>query len=89
MFKKIFVIGCLSLLCSCTENVRARQYGGTMTVNVPCGKKVFNTTFKNADFWYSVRPMKEGEEPETVEFIEDSNFGILNGKIILRERKCN
>lgn len=66
---------------SCTENDRAKKYGGTMTVNIPKGNKLESATWKEDQVWYLYRPFREGEKPETHILEEDSRFGILTGKV--------
>lgn len=65
----------------------AKSYGGTITIDVPKGQKVIEATWKDSDVWYLTRPMREGEEPETFTFQEDSNLGIIEGKVIFKESK--
>lgn len=72
-------------LSSCTENARARHWGGTQNIKVPCGHKAINHTWKNNDLWYSTRPFREGEVPETTTFREKSSFGNMEGKIVFKE----
>ena len=72
---------------ACTENQNAKMYGGTMTVDLPSGKKLITATWKDADLWYLIRDAKVGEAPETHELIESSNFGIMEGKIIFKESR--
>lgn len=38
-------------LFSCTDNQRARQFGGTETVDIPKGRIVVNCTWKRDDLW--------------------------------------
>lgn len=71
----------------CTENERAKSFGGSATYNIPKGKKLITATWKNSDLWYLVRDMREGEYPETYNFQEVSNFGILQGSITLVEQR--
>lgn len=71
----------------CTENDRAKSFGGSFTVQLPKDKKLVTATWKNSDFWYLVRDMREGEYPETYNFQEVSNFGILQGSITLVEQR--
>lgn len=72
---------------SCTQNQRAKQLGGTATYELPKGKKLITVTWKKGDLWYLTRDMREGEKPETYEFQEESNFGIMEGKVIVKESK--
>ena len=72
---------------SCTENQIAKKFGGTSTVNLPKGRKLITSTWKDEDLWYSTRQMKQDEEPETIIFEEKSNFGVIEGKVIFVETK--
>ncbi len=74
------------LLFSCTENQRAKKYGGTATVKLPEGTKLIEATWKGDDLWYLYRPRREGELIETYTFKEESNFGVMEGKVIFKER---
>lgn len=74
-------------LAGCTENQRARQFGGTARVELPPGQKLVVATWKGDDLWYLTRPMRPGEQPEVYEFVESSSFGIVQGKVVLTERK--
>lgn len=65
----------------------ARSYGGTITIDVPKGQKVIEATWKDNDVWYLTRPMREDEKPEIFTFQEDSNLGIIEGKVIFKESK--
>lgn len=73
------------LLSGCTQNTRARAFGGTATIDIPAGKKVVNATFKDHDLWVLERNAKPGEKPETLTFKEYSSFGILQGTVIIVE----
>lgn len=65
----------------------AKSYGGTISIDVPKGQKVIEATWKDSDVWYLTRPMRKGEEPETFTLQEDSNLGIIEGKVIFKESK--
>lgn len=78
---------CSALLTSaCTDNQRARSFGGTATVDLPEGRKLVTASFKQDNLWLLTRAAKAGEAPETFELIEDSSFGMMNGKVIIREK---
>jgi len=72
---------------SCTENARAKKYGGSFTINVEAGQKVTNITWKNDELWYSTRPFAEGEVPVVQTFVEESSWGLLEGKVTFIESK--
>ena len=77
----------LALITGCTENQRARQFGGTTTVNLPAKQKLVNATWKQDSMWYLVRPMRSNETAEVYEFQENSSFGLIEGKVIFKETK--
>ena len=86
MYKKLLlVLSVVLMLGSCTENDRAKSFGGTMTIEVPKGNRVTNITWKEGDLWYSYRPYVNGEIPTTQTFIEESSMGIMEGKVIFKE----
>lgn len=72
------LIGCKSV---------AKSYGGTISIDVPKGQKVIEATWKDSNVWYLTRPMREDEKPEIFTFQEDSNLGIIEGKVIFKESK--
>jgi hypothetical protein len=81
-----------ALLLSCTENQRAKAFGGNMNVDVPLGNKFVIATWKtskegNSSLWYTTRPMREGEVPETWTMREQSNFGVWEGTVTFKESK--
>jgi hypothetical protein len=77
------VVGCLG----CTEQDRAKSFGGTMTVELQPGRKLVNVTWKETDLWYLTRAMRNDEAPETYEFQESSGMGVMEGKVIIKERR--
>lgn len=83
----IFVIG----VNSCTENQRARTFGGTATVNLPKGEKLLVATWKGekgaSNLWYLTEPMEDSYAPKTKVFQESSDYGIMEGKVIFIESK--
>ena len=36
---------------SCTENQRAKKWGGTMSITVPAGEEFVNATWKDNNLW--------------------------------------
>jgi hypothetical protein len=87
MKKFYFTIATLLLLASCTENQRAKSFGGTSTMNLPKGEKLVNVTWKGDEIWYLTRPMKSDESPETYTYREESSLGVIEGTVIIKESK--
>jgi len=75
------------LLTSCTENERAKNYGGTSHVNLPKGRKLVEVTWKADNLWYLTRPMRVNETPETYNFDEESSWGMIEGTVVIHENK--
>ncbi len=82
--RSLILIAVLSLI-SCTENQRARQFGGVAHIDVTAGQKVVGATWKAADLWVLTRPMRADETPETFTLHESSNFGVMEGSVVLKE----
>lgn len=64
-----------------------KSFGGSMTVELEPGQKLEEITWKEDDLWILTRPFREGEEPETHTFQEDSEWGVLEGTVTIVERK--
>jgi hypothetical protein len=75
----------ISVFTGCTDNIRAKAYGGTTIIDLPPGQKLVTATWKDADIWYLTRPAKAGETPETLTFKEKSGYGVWEGTVIFKE----
>jgi hypothetical protein len=84
--KTLTILTVLAALTSCTENQRAKQFGGTAKVELPQGTKFVAATWKEDALWYAYRPARPDEKPETVTLKEQSSFGLLQGEVIFAER---
>ena len=76
MFVTLQVTGCQKLV---------KKFGGTLDVTLPVGKKLEMVTWKESDLWFLIRDMRPGEKPETYEFVENSNWGLVEGKVLIHE----
>jgi len=45
----VFII--LFITSGCTENQRAKKWGGTMSITVPAGEEFVNATWKDNNLW--------------------------------------
>lgn len=72
---------------SCTENQRARRFGGTMTIKVKEGYKVTSATWKEKDLFYFIEPMEDNYQPNTKFFIEESDYGIIESQVKFVEKR--
>ncbi len=80
---KMFLFISLALLMgfgyiSCTENDRAKHWGGTMSITVPAGEEFVNATWKDSDLWIITR---DKANPNKFYMHESSSFGIMEGTV--------
>lgn len=75
----------MTMLYGCTENTRARVYGGTQTIELEPGKRLVNVTWKEgSDLWILTKV--DTTKPTTYQFQEKSNMGVWEGKVIIKEQ---
>ena len=86
MKRTILVLALIATLTSC-QNIMARHYGGTETIDLPVGEKLVNVTWEGQDLWYLTRPMGNNDSAVTYQLHEQSNYGVLQGTITLKETK--
>lgn len=90
MKKILFIIAAvatITLFSSCTEQERARMYGGNTTINVPAGYKVTSATWKENDIFYFIEPMEADYTPKEKVFVESSSWGVLESKVTFIETR--
>lgn len=75
-------------LVSCNQNTRAKNLagGGTATVELPARTKLITATWKDTELWYLTRPMRADETPETSTLHGYSGWGVIEGKVIFKEK---
>lgn len=76
----------LFLVC-CTDNQRARRWGGKASLELPKGQKLVTVTWKDSDLWYCTRPMTVSDTPVIYNFHEESSFGLMEGSYTIKESK--
>jgi hypothetical protein len=75
------------VLFSCTENQRARSFGGDETIILEDNKKLVNVTWKQDNLWILTRKMTTEDTMMTYKFQEKSSYGMLEGNIKIIEVK--
>ena len=86
--KKLFIfIPIIFLLFTSCEQYVARKFGGNVNINVEKGYKVTSATWKENDLFYFIEPMEKDYQPKVKKFVESSNVGILESKVIFIESK--
>ena len=88
MIKQItsLILVCLTMV-SCTENNRAKMYGGNIKLELPENTKLVNITWKDGNLWYLTKSMNSNDSAETYKFQEESSFGIAEGLVTIIEKK--
>ncbi len=81
MRKLTMVAITLLALVSCTDNQKARSFGGTETVKLEPNEKFINITWKQNNLWLIVQDTVTGNYYAR----EKSNFGVLQGKVVIQK----
>jgi hypothetical protein len=81
MSKLTMVAITLLALASCTDNQRARNFGGTETIKIEPQEKFINITWKQDNLWVIVQDTITG----TIYAKEKSSFGVMQGKVIIQK----
>ena len=81
MRKILTVAIALLAFTSCTDNQKARNFGGTETVKLEPNEKFINITWKQDDLWIIVQDTVTG----SYYVREKSSFGMLEGKVIIEK----
>lgn len=87
MKKFIVILISLICLCSCTEQIRTRQFGGEMTIDLPAGQELMMVTWKEDDLFYLTRPMAPDYVPVTKTFRESSSWGVMESTVYFKESR--
>lgn len=90
--KQIIMTIVLCLVCtlsftSCTEQVRVRNFGGKMEIEVPAGYKVTSATWKESELFYFLEPMEDDYVPKEKKFVESSGYGIWESEVTFIEKR--
>jgi hypothetical protein len=79
--KKLIFITVVTLgLASCTENERARRFGGTEEISLKTNEVVLNVTWKENEMWICTKDTVSN----VVYFREKSSWGVMEGTVILK-----
>lgn len=67
----------------------ARRFGMTTHIVVKADQKLINVTWKDSNLWILTRPMHFDEKAETYKFTESSNLGLIEGKVLIEEKRTS
>ena len=87
MKKTMLLAFSVCALASCTENQKAKSFGGNAEVTLPKGQKLVTCTWKDDNLWYLTRPMTPTDSATVYSFHEESSFGVWEGTYTITEVK--
>lgn len=87
MIIALTVLGMFVSLNGCSDQERAKSFGGDMILELPANQKLEEITWKDDNLWYLTRPMRTNEEAETHVFQQDSVFGVFEGTVTIIESR--
>lgn len=80
----LLVLIILKVMWKTSENYRAKNWSGTVYINLGPDNEFINITWKDESIWYLIRNKTTGD----YEFIEKTPLGILpGGKIVIKGKK--
>jgi hypothetical protein len=86
----MFLLLSLVLFAGCTQQDIARDFGGTIKVEIPADQKFLNITWKSTDksanLWVLTRNRVPSDTKDTYKFSESSSWGVLQGTVIIVEK---
>ncbi len=86
--KTLFVLLAVVIVAvGCTQQQRAKTFGGTASEILPPNQKLMNVTWKDDHLWFLLRPMNANDVAESYQFKESANWGLLNGTVTITETK--
>jgi hypothetical protein len=80
MKKLMVILVTMVVMSSCTENSRARSFGGTETLSLKTNEVVLNVTWKENHMWICTQDTTDG----VVYFREKSSWGVMEGTVIIK-----
>ena len=81
----IAIIICVCCMTGCQSVTK--NFGGSMTLELPPNTKLEVITWKDDSLWYCTRPMREGEQAETHIYQQSTEFGVFEGTVTIIESK--
>lgn len=65
----------------------AKNFGGSMTIDLDPNQKLEEITWKDDDLWYLTKPMTSDDVAETHTFQQSKDFGVFEGTVTIIEHK--
>jgi hypothetical protein len=80
MKKLMMILVTMVVMSSCTDNARARHFGGTETLALNPNEVVLNVTWKDNDMWICTKDTTSC----VVYFREKSSWGMVEGAVVFK-----
>lgn len=80
LFLMVITVITVITFLSCTDNQRARKFGGKEEIQLKPNEVLINITWKESNMWV----LTEDTTTNIKYFRENSNFGIWEGEIIIK-----
>lgn len=65
----------------------AKNFGGSITIDLDPNQKLEEITWKDNDLWYLTKPMTLNDVAETHTFQQSKDFGVFEGTVTIVEHK--
>ena len=76
----IVAIALMAMLGSCTDNQRARKWGGTENIALPSNEVILTMTWKGDQLWVLSKDTTTGVS----HFREHSSWGFVQGEVTIK-----
>lgn len=76
----LIAIALMAMLGSCTDNQRARKWGGTENIALPSNEVILTMTWKGDQLWVLSKDTTTGVS----HFREHSSWGVVQGEVIVK-----
>lgn len=76
----------IALLTSCSEQERARSFGGDLTITLDPGQRLQNVTWKTEESLWILTYEDPTKPPAKYTYREKSKFGIVEGAVYIVEQ---
>jgi hypothetical protein len=81
----VLILFVTAIFAGCTEQSRAKKWGGDAVIDLPVCQKLFDLTWKGSDLWYATHEMGPNDTVENYTFAEKSSWGLMEGTVTFRE----
>ena len=81
MKKLLFITAFIMIISSCTENERAKNWGGSTSIELQKNEVLLEITWKEDNMWV----LTTDTLTDTSYFREMSSFGMMEGEIMIKK----